>query len=78
MSLPAFIKEYSPDYIQRVDDAIAIEEEVELDDEIEVKRIRVTDTMKILIRYHAHQYDVRGNHHMFRYQLASNHLSKTI
>jgi hypothetical protein len=66
MGLVAFINDNSPD-VQQADATDLAEEEVEEDDEIEVKRTRVTDTMKILIRYHSHGYNIRGRHDHFRY-----------
>jgi hypothetical protein len=75
MGLVNFIKENSPDAVQVADNDTdqLIEEEVEEDDEIEVKRTRVTDTMKILIRVHTHTYDAKGRHDHFRYLLSISH-----
>jgi hypothetical protein len=74
MGLVNVIEENSPDAVQVADNTDQlIEEEVEEDDEIEVKRTRVTDTMKILIRYHTHTYDAKGRHDHFRYLLSISH-----
>lgn len=72
MGLVNFINDYSPD-VQQADATDLAEEEVEEDEEIEVKRTRVTDTMKILIRYHTHCYDIRGRHNHFRYFIICCH-----
>jgi hypothetical protein len=67
MGLEQFIVENCPEYLQDHDDAAEeIEEDVEDDDEIIVKKIKVTESMKLLIRFHTHKFDVNGKHVSFR------------
>lgn len=67
MGLENFIKEHCDAYVEVEDAPVALaDDEVEEDEEVELKRIKVTSTMKVLIRYHSHSYDMRGNHLKFR------------
>lgn len=69
MGIEAFIKEHCEAYVE-VDDApvelVYDEVEVEEDEEVELKRVKVTSTMRVLIRYHSYCYDMRGKHLKFR------------
>jgi hypothetical protein len=68
MGIEAFIKEHCEAYVE-VDDVPVqlVDEEVEVEDEeVELKRVKVTSTMRVLIRYHSYCYDMRGKHLKFR------------
>jgi uncharacterized protein YcfL len=69
MGIEAFVKEHSEAYVDADDAPVEdVDEEVAVveDEEVELKRIKVTSTMRVLIRYHSYCYDMRGKHLKFR------------
>lgn len=66
MGLEQFIAENCAEHLLVRDDEVAEIEDVEEDDEIDMKKAKVTESMKLLIRYHTHLFDVNGKHFSFR------------
>ena len=67
MGIEDFIKQHCDSYVEVEDAPIELaDEELVEDDEIETKRVKVTTTMKVLLRYHAHCFDMSGKHLKFR------------
>ena len=67
MGLEQFIIENCPEYSPAKAGAVLdSEEEVEEDDEIELKKTKLTESIKLLIRSHTHVYDISGKHVNFR------------
>jgi hypothetical protein len=67
MGLEQFIIENCPEHLQiNVEALLECEEDVDDDDGIELKRTKVSESIKLLIRSHTHVYDINGKHVMFR------------